>query len=161
MLYLYIGTALAVAVSFITDRRKTAHAFKMAAKKFINILPDFLLMLTLVSLILYLLPDTVILKYLGTENLVRGLSTAALLGSITLLPGFIAFPLSGLLLHKGVTYMVLSAFTTTMMMVGVVTFPIERAYFGTKVTIVRNLFSLIIALCVALATGIFFGEIHL
>jgi len=55
--------------------------------------------------------------------------------------------------------MVLSAFTTTLMMVGILTFPIEKEYFGIKVTIIRNVISLFIALIVAVITGIFFGEI--
>ena len=54
--------------------------------------------------------------------------------------------------------MVLSAFTTTVMMVGIVTIPLERAYFGLKVTLARNLLSLAIALAVALVTGLVFGE---
>ena len=45
------------------------------------------------------------------------------------------------------------------MMVGVLTYPIEKQYFGVKVTIIRNAFSLLIALIIAVATGIFFGEI--
>ncbi len=65
----------------------------------------------------------------------------------------------GASLKKGVIYMVLSAFTTTLMMVGIITYPIEKAYFGTKVTIIRNIISLFIALIVAVMTGIFFGEI--
>jgi len=50
--------------------------------------------------------------------------------------------------------MVLAAFTTTLMMVGILTFPIEKAYFGTKVTVVRNILSFFIALAVAIAGGI-------
>jgi hypothetical protein len=55
--------------------------------------------------------------------------------------------------------MVLSAFTTTLMMVGVLTYPIEKEYFGGRVTIIRNLISLFIAFIVALITGVFFREI--
>ena len=55
--------------------------------------------------------------------------------------------------------MVLAAFSTTLMMVGVLTYPIESRYFGAKVTILRNLVSLFIAAAVAIATGIFLGEI--
>jgi len=57
---------------------------------------------------------------------------ASFFGSITLMPGFIAFPLCGILLKKGVTYMVLSAFSTTLMMVGFVTFPLEKNILGLK-----------------------------
>ena len=73
--------------------------------------------------------------------------------------GFIAFPLAGVLLEKGVPYMVLSAFTATLMMVGVLTYSVEKAYFGTKVAIIRNTINFLIALVIALMTGIFFGEI--
>ena len=55
--------------------------------------------------------------------------------------------------------MVLSAFTTTLMMVGILTYPIEKEYFGIKVTILRNVISFLIALVVAFMTGIFFGEV--
>jgi len=55
--------------------------------------------------------------------------------------------------------MVLSAFTTTLMMVGIITFPLEKEYFGVKVTVIRNTISFFIALIVAVITGIFFGEV--
>lgn len=159
MYYLYIATGLAVLISFIADSERTLKAFKMAVKKFVTILPAFLGMLILVSIVLFLIPDRVISQYLGSSNIFTGVLFASFLGSITLMPGFIAFPLCGILLKKGVLYMVLSAFTTTLMMVGILTYPIEKAYFGTKVTIIRNIISLFIALIVAVMTGIFFGEI--
>ncbi len=159
MYYFYMATALAMFVSLILDRQKTFKAVKIAFKKFVNILPAFITMLIFVSVILFLVPDKDILKYLGSNNKFIGVIIASFFGSITLMPGFIAFPLSGILLAKGVPYMVLSAFTTTLMMVGVLTYPIEKEYFGTKVTVIRNVISFFIALIVALMTGIFFGEI--
>ncbi len=116
-------------------------------------------MLVLVSIVLFLIPDEVIIRYLGADAEYLAVISAAGLGSIILMPGFIAFPLAGVLLEKGVLYMVLSAFTTTLMMVGVLTYPIERAYFGTRVTIIRNVISFLIALAIAMVTGIVFGEI--
>ena len=157
--YLYIITAIALLVSFTVNREKTLKAVKIAAKRFINILPAFLIMLILVSIVLFLIPDKVISAYLGTNNKFIGVLLASFFGSITLMPGFIAYPLCGILLNKGVLYMVLAAFTTTLMMVGVVTYPIEKEYFGIKVTIIRNAISLLIALIVAVMIGIFFGEI--
>ena len=159
MYYLYIATGLAVLISFVADSERTLKAFKMAVKKFVTILPAFLGMLILVSIVLFLIPDRVISQYLGSSNIFTGVLFASFLGSITLMPGFIAFPLCGILLKKGVLYMVLSAFTTTLMMVGILTYPIEKAYFGAKVTIIRNIISVFIALIVAVMTGIFFGEI--
>jgi len=159
MYYLYIATALAVLISFIADRDKTLKAFKIAVKRFGSILPAFLTMLILVSIVLFLVPDEVISSYLGADNKFIGVLLGSFFGSITLMPGFIAFPLCGILLQKGVLYMVLSAFTTTLMMVGVLTYPIEKEYFGIRVTIIRNVISFFIALVVAVMTGIFFGEI--
>ncbi len=159
MNYLYTITITFVMISFIANHSKTIHALKIATNKFINILPAFLIMLILISIILSLIPDNIIILYLGNNNKSINLIIASLLGSITLMPGFIVFPLCGILLKKGVPYMVLSAFTTTLMMVGVLTYPIEKAYFGTKVTIIRNIISFFIAIIVAIITGIFFGEV--
>lgn len=159
MYYLYIATGLAVLISFIANREKTLRAIKIAFKRFVTILPAFLNMLILVSIVLFLVPDKIISHYLGSNNIFTGVFLGSFFGSITLMPGFIAFPLCGILLKKGVLYMVLSAFTTTLMMVGVLTYPIEKEYLGTKVTIVRNVIGFFIALIVAVMTGIFFGEI--
>ena len=157
--YLYVIGGLALLVSFIADREKTFKAVKIAARRFIKILPAFLVMLILVSIVLFLVPDEVISNYLGSNNKFIGVLFASFFGSITLMPGFIAFPLAGILLEKGVAYTVLAAFTTTLMMVGVLTAPVEKQYFGVKVTIIRNVISLFIALIVAVMIGIFFGEI--
>jgi len=159
MYFLYIIAGLAVLISFLVNRKKTLKALKIAAMRFINILPAFLMMLVLVSIVLFLIPDEVISIYLGINDRLVGVFWASLFGSITLMPGFIAYPLCGILLKQGVPYMVLSAFATTLMMVGVLTYPIEKEYFGIKVTVVRNVISLLIALVVAVMTGIFFGEI--
>ena len=159
MYFLYIATGLAVLVSAILDRKKTFMALKIAWKKFAKILPAFLTMLILVSIILFLVPDTMISHYLGNESKLIGVAFASAFGSITLMPGFVAYPLCGILLEKGVSYMVLAAFTTTLMMVGILTYPVEKEYFGVKVTIVRNVISFGIALIIALAIGIFFGEL--
>ena len=151
--------ALAILVSFLANREKTLKAFKIAVRRFINIFPAFLTMIVLVSIVLFLIPDEVISNYLGGSNKFIGVILASFFGSITLMPGFIAFPLGGILLKEGVAYMVLASFTTTLMMVGILTIPIEKAYFGIRVTIIRNVMSLFIALIVAVMIGIFFGEI--
>ncbi|OQY08256.1 MAG: conserved protein, permease-related protein [Desulfobacteraceae bacterium 4572_123] len=159
MYYLYGLVFLSVMISFFADRDKTRRSVKIAFRKFIHILPAFAFMLIIVSIILSLLPNRIIADYLGGSNMFEGVILASAIGSITLMPGFIAFPLCGILLSRGVSYTVLSAFTTTLMMVGFVTFPIEKKYFGTKVTIIRNGMSFFIAVIVAIMTGIFYGEI--
>jgi uncharacterized membrane protein YraQ (UPF0718 family) len=159
MTYLYILTILGIIISFAVNRDKTFTAIKIASRMFLQILPAFLIMLVLVSIILFLLPDKTISACLGGDNKFLSLLFASVVGSITVMPGFVVFPLCGILLEKGVLYMVLSAFTTTLMMVGVLSYPVEKQYFGTKVTIIRNISSFLIAFAVAVMTGLFFGEI--
>ena len=156
---LYIVVGLALAVSFIADRRKTLKALKISGKRFAVIFPAFLLMISLVSIVLFLIPDRLIAEYLGGTNTYTGVLLGAFFGSVTVMPGFIAFPLAGILLNKGVAYTVLAAFTTTLMMVGILSAPVEKAYFGIKVTVLRNSIAFVIALVVALMVGIFFGEV--
>lgn len=155
----YSVTALLLVVSFFADRRKTLRALKISWKKFRGIAPMFLLMLVLVSISLYLLPGNVIREYLGEEDLLKGMGIAMFLGSIALMPGFIVFPLCGILREQGVPYMVISSFTTTLMMVGLISLPVERAYFGMKTALMRNGIGLLIALLVSLATGLIFAEV--
>jgi len=159
MYWLYVVTGLALAISLIASRRKTVQALRISGRRFTTILPAFLMMLVLVSVVLLLIPDEIISNYLAGSNKFIGVLFASFFGSVTLMPGFVAFPLAGMLLTRGVAYMVLSAFTTTLMMVGVLTYPIEKQYFGATVTIMRNALSLLIALVVAMVTGFFFGEI--
>ena len=159
MYYTYTITGLILLISFIANRGKTLKAVKISIGKFIKIFPTFIAMLILVSIILFLFPDEVISSYLNNSSKFISVLLASFIGSITLMPGFVAFPLCGILLNKGVPYMVLSAFTTTLMMVGIVTFPIEKEYFGIKVTIIRNIISFFIALIIAIITGIFFREV--
>lgn len=159
MHYLYIATGLTLLISLIVDRGKTSMAVKIAFKKLLRIFPAFVTMLILVSIVLFFIPDKMISNYLGNSDTFIGVILASFFGSITLMPGFIAFPLCGILLKKGVGYMVLSAFTTTLMMVGILTYPVEKEYFGVKVTIIRNVISFFIALVVAISIGFFFGEL--
>lgn len=159
MYYTYAITGLILLISFIINKQKTIKAIKISFIKFRKIFSTFITMLILVSIILFLFPEEVISNYLGNSSKFISVLLASFIGSITLMPGFVAFPLSGILLTKGVPYMVLSAFTTTLMMVGILTYPIEKEYFGIKVTIIRNILSFFIALAVAIITGIFFGEI--
>jgi len=159
MYVLWIFTGLSLVISFAVHRGKTIQALRIALKRLLNILPPFLVMMLLVSAVLYFATDEIIAHYLGNENKYFAVLIASIIGAITFLPGFIAFPLAGLLLSKGVMYMVLAAFTTTCMMVGVVTYPIETAYMGTRATIMRNSLAFLIALIISVAVGILYGEL--
>jgi uncharacterized membrane protein YraQ (UPF0718 family) len=158
---IYALTGAALIVSFVLDRKKSILALKKAGKKLLAILPQFLLMLVFISIVLTLLPEQLIRQALHRNNTGISVLFAAVIGSVTIIPGFVAFPLAGILRAQGVPYMVLSAFTTTLMMVGILTFPLEKEYFGFKQSFLRNLFCALIALFVAFVTGLFFGEISI
>ncbi|MBM7623175.1 permease [Sporohalobacter salinus] len=155
----YILTSILIIILFFKDRQKTIIGVKKGIKKLTKNLPAFLNMIILVSISLYFISDEVLVKYLGQGSGASGFLLASFLGSITLMPGFIAFPLSGLLLDKGVSYTVIALFTTTLMMVGILTYPVEKEFFGWKVTIIRNVLSLLIALIVSILVGIFYNEV--
>lgn len=160
MIYLYGFTIVALILSFYFDRKKTLKALQTAWKTFLKMAPLLGVTLMMVSLVLYFLPSDVIADYLGSSNKLIGTILGTIIGAISLLPGFITFPLSGLLLEQGVSYTVIAAFTTSLMMVGIVTYPMEKSYFG-KLAFYRNLFALMTALLIALVVGILYGEVVL
>ena len=159
MVYLYIITAGCLLISSVASRDKTTQALDLGTRRLLKILPAFVTMMIFFSVTITLLPEEVIARLIGRESGWRGVVVASTLGSIVFMPGFIAFPLSGALLKQGVPYAVLAAFTTTLMMVGMVTYPVERQYFGRGVTIIRNVISLLVALVAAAVIGWVFGEL--
>jgi uncharacterized membrane protein YraQ (UPF0718 family) len=158
MIYLSIITAVVLMISLLASRAKTIAALTLAGQRLLRILPLFVTLLVLFSVTMTLLPQELVARMVGRESGWLGVAIAAGIGSIVFMPGFIAFPLSGALLKQGIPYIVLAAFTTTLMMVGVLTYPLEREYFGRAVTLLRNGISLLIALVAAMAIGLVFGE---
>ncbi len=152
ILYGVAGTCLAI--SFCKDREKTKMALRKAWKSLENILPQFLSILILIGLVLAILsPDTISLL-LGTRSGIWGVIGAAVVGSITLIPGFVAFPLAASLLKNGAGYMQIAAFVSTLMMVGVVTLPLEITTFGKRAAIIRNIASFAFSFVVAFVMGV-------
>jgi uncharacterized membrane protein YraQ (UPF0718 family) len=152
---LSIFTALCLIFSLIFNRQKTWIGIKKGIAMFLKLLPVLLSMLALVSVVLYLIPNETLVKYMGEGSGVKGWITAALLGSVALIPGFIAYPLCGILLKNGVDYSVIAIFITTLMMTGFLTLPLEAKFFGWKVSLIRNLVSLAAALFIGLIMGLF------
>ncbi|MBR0577194.1 permease [Proteiniclasticum sp. BAD-10] len=154
---LYVGTLALLAFSFWKDKKKTRMALKKAWKAFENILPEFLVVILLVGVLLAVADPKLISSILGAESGWTGVILAALVGAITLIPGFVAFPMAALLLQGGAGYMQIGAFVSTLMMVGVVTMPVEMKVFGKKLTFLRNglafLFSFLVAFVIERVVG--------
>lgn len=154
---LYGASIILLAISFFKDKQKTKLSLKKAWKAFENILPQFLVVLLLVGVLLAVLNADVISKMIGSDSGWLGVALAALVGAVTLIPGFVAFPMAAMLLQSGAGYMQIGAFVSALMMVGIVTMPVEIKYFGLKLTIWRNalafVFSFLVAYIIGLAVG--------
>ncbi|MBP6491411.1 MAG: permease [Clostridia bacterium] len=150
----YTLALVGLALSFWKSREKTKMALKKAWKAFENILPQLSAILIIIGITLAVLSPEQISKIIGEESGWIGVFIAATIGSITLIPAFVAFPLAAALLQNGAGYMQIAAFVSTLMMVGIVTIPLEKKYFGMKATIARNSAAFIFSILVAFVMGV-------
>lgn len=156
----YVATAVALLASFFADREKTRSALVKAWKAFNGILPEFVVVIVATGIVLAFLDAQTISRILGSESGLFGVLGAAAVGSVTLIPGFVAFPLAALLLKQGAGLLQIAAFVSTLMMVLVVTFPVERRVFGTRIALARNLLAFCFALVVAGVLGLVLGVLQ-
>jgi hypothetical protein len=151
-LVLYLAAGICLILSFLKDRQKTRSALKKAFKAFEGILPQFLVVFILVAIALAVLDAPTISLVLGKDSGVWGVIAASLAGAVTLIPGFVAFPAAAALMQGGAGATQIAAFVSSLMMVGVVTLPLEIQFFGRCCSFLRNLlaygFSLIAAVFV-------------
>lgn len=150
----YALAILLVLLSLYKDKKKTKSALKKAWKAFENILPELLTIMLLIGILLTVLNAETISKLMGKESGFMGVILASAIGAVTLIPGFIAFPTAAALLQNGAGIMQIAAFVSTLMMVGVVTIPVEKKYFGKKVTIARNILAFFFSFAVAYVIGL-------
>jgi len=154
---LYGVAILFLAISFFKDKKKTKMSLKKAWKSFENILPQFLVVILLVGVLLAVLNTDVISKMIGSGSGWLGVVLAAVVGAVTLIPGFVAFPTAAMLLQGGAGYMQIGAFVSALMMVGVVTMPVEIKYLGKRLTILRNVLAFVFSFVVAYIIGLVVG----
>ncbi|NLV15895.1 MAG: permease [Syntrophomonadaceae bacterium] len=153
-LAIWIGTLVFLSISLAKDKVKTKQALKMALGMGKGMAASIFSIIFAIGLILTLLPPTEIASYVGKQSVFLATVVAALFGTITLVPAFIAFPLVGTLVGAGVSIIPAVAFLTTLTMVGVVTFPLEKKEFGAKFTAIRNSLSFLFAIVIALVMGV-------
>lgn len=153
-LLIWIATLAFLIFSFKKDKTRTKQALMMAFGMGKGMLLSILSIIFAIGLVLTLLPPGEITAYVGNHSVLLSTVVAALFGTITLVPAFIAFPLVGSLVSAGVSSVPSVAFLTTLTMVGVVTFPLEKKAFGLKFTALRNLLSFGFAIGIALIMGV-------
>lgn len=148
MTALWTITGVALVASFVADRGKTRASLLKGLRMFWGVLPLLVGVLAIVSLVLAAVTPSMLQQILAGSGPLPFL-TALGVGSVALMPGFIAYPLAGLLRQNGASTPVLAAFITSLMMVGVLTLPVEARFFGWRVSLLRNALALFGALLVA------------
>ena len=152
--FLYGAAILGLLLSYVKDKAKTKLALKKAWRSFENILPSILVILLLIGFIFAFLDAQAISKLLGTDSGLLGMIIATVVGCITLIPGFVAFPLANSLLTAGAGYAQIAIFISTLMMVGIATLPLEIKCFGKRIALKRNILSLILAVVTSCIVGV-------
>jgi len=153
--YLLYGiTGGLLILSLVRSKEKTKKALLKAWRAFENILPEVLVMILLVGVLLAFVNTDIISSVIGEKSGWLGVLLASAVGSVTLIPGFVAFPMASLLMRSGAGAMQIGSFVSTLMMVGVVTAPVEIKYFGKKLTLLRNLFAYGFSFLVAYILGL-------
>lgn len=157
MTALYIACGVLYLISLIASPKKTWKAAKSGIKMLLKILPQFLVIILVMTFVLYMFPPEKIVELLSKSGNWINVFVASIVGSIVVIPGFIVFPLAGILKNIGVGFAVLASFTTTLMLVGILTYPLEKQYYGAKLAVVRNVASYIIAIAISIVVGLLMG----
>ena len=150
----WVFTAGFLVFSFIKNKHKTKEALKSAFGMGKGMLVSILTIIFAIGLILTIFTPESIAAFVEKQNILVATISAAILGTVTLIPAFIAFPLVGTLINGGVGIVPSVAFLTTLTMVGIVTFPLEIKAFGKKFTFIRNGLSFVFAIIIALIMGV-------
>jgi len=153
IVFFYGLAAAGVLWSYTKDRKKTKQSMKKAWKAFDGILPAFAVILLLIGEIMALVSPAAVTAVLGANTGVSGMIVAAIIGSVALIPGFIAFPLAKTVMDMGAGIMQVAVFISALMMVSVVTAPMEAQLFNRKVVLWRNGLSLLFSFVVAFVLG--------
>jgi uncharacterized membrane protein YraQ (UPF0718 family) len=148
MVILLSVTGAALFASLVANWRKTLTGMLRGLKMLWAILPMLVGIIAGVSIILAAVPPESLTRVVGGEGPLPFL-VASLVGSLALIPGVVAYPLAALLRDQGASTGVLAAFITTLMMVGILTLPLEIRYLGRRVALLRNALAFVGALVVA------------
>ncbi len=154
VIFINAAAVIGLIISFSKNKEKSVKALKIALKSTVKMAPAILVLLILVGLLMGFFKPETISRLLGEQSGIYGIALAAAAGSILMIPSLIAFPLTASLVESGASIAVAAAFITTLTMIGFVTLPIEIKTMGRKFTYLRNGFSLVVAVVIALVMGV-------
>ena len=126
MTYILYGLCIVLTlVSFLKNKEKTKKAVINGVKSFEKIMPQFLSIVIVIAITLTILKPETISKLIGKDSGILGVLLSSIVGSIAMMPTFVAFSTGNTLLQNGAGYAQVSALITTLTMVGMLTFPLE------------------------------------
>lgn len=97
--------------------------------------------LILTKIILYLIPDALIVYYFGANPCWNNFGTSAFAGSIIQIPGLLLPPLACTLVKQGIIHAAIEVFIAAMIIVGIIALYFENKYSSQKTAIERNVLS--------------------
>ena len=150
---LYIIAFILLLISFVKDKKKTLQAIKKSLQSFENIMPQFLGIIIIVGVMIAILNPQDICRLIGTESGFLGILISALIGSVTMMPTFVAFSTGNTLLNSGAGYAQVGALISTLTLVGVMTYSLESKYIGKKASFLRNFIAFLFSFIVAFVLG--------
>ena len=124
---LYTLSLILLIISFLKDKKKTLTAMKTS-----------------------IIEPSTISKLIGNSSGFFGVLLSAILGSIVLMPTFVAFSTGNMLLQSNAGYPQVAALVSTLTLVGIMTISLESQYIGKKAAILRNFIAFIFSLIVAI-----------
>ena len=151
---MWVVTIVLLSVSAVKDPKKTKQGLKKAWTSLENILPQFAGIILLISIMLAFLTPDMITQVVGRNTGFWGMLLTSVIGAVTLVPAFIAFPLAKSLVALGAGIPQIAVLVSTLMMVGVVTMPVEMHYLGKRVTFTRNGLAYVASFLVAWVIGV-------
>ena len=156
-LILYSTALIFLFLSWRKSREKTRAALRKAWKSCVGVLPLFFAILLCMGFLLAFVDESVIRQVVGKESGMAGIALSGLIGSVTLIPAFAAYPAAAELLRVTGGYAQITMLITSLMMVGLVTLPMESRFFGLKAALWRNGLGLVYSFALALFMGAVFG----
>ncbi len=148
-LILYIATVLLIILSYKKDKEKTKKAILKGWKSIENILPQFLGIILVVGITLAVLKPEMISNIVGSNSGILGVVFSAVIGSIIMMPTFVAFSTGDMLIKSGAGIAQVVALISTLTLIGIITIPLEAKYIGKKATIYRNILAFLFSIIVA------------
>jgi len=126
---------------FVSEGDKILLSLKKFERIIFKLFLYFFNALILTKIILYLIPDALIVHYLGANPCWNNFGTSAFTGSIIQIPGLLLHPLACILANQGIIHAAIEVFIAAMIIVGIIALYFENKYSSQKTAIERNILS--------------------